>query len=91
MLVYVYVHLVYFAANWYIFYGDLVHFMAIWYILWRFGTFYGDLVHFMAIWYILWRFGILFPILVGFTKKNLATLTSIPSVSALLGKNSESG
>jgi hypothetical protein len=71
MLVYVYVHLVYFAANWYIFYGDLVHFMAIWYIL--------------------WRFGILFPILVGFTKKNLATLTSIPSVSALLGKNSESG
>jgi hypothetical protein len=28
----------------------------------------------MTIWYILWEFAILFPVLVCFTKKNLATL-----------------
>jgi hypothetical protein len=33
----------------------------------KFGLFYGHFVHFVAIWYI-------FPVLVSFTKKNLATL-----------------
>jgi hypothetical protein len=31
----------------------------------------------MAIWYILWSFGIFFPLLVFWTKKNLATLEVI--------------
>jgi hypothetical protein len=41
--------------------------MAIWSIC-------GYLVHFVAIWYILWLFGIYIFVLVGFPKKNLATL-----------------
>jgi hypothetical protein len=48
-----------------------------WYILWPFGLFYGHLsilygllVYFMVIWYI-------FPVLVSFSKKNLATLFGI--------------
>jgi hypothetical protein len=35
---------------------------------------YGHWKYFMAIWYILWWFGIFFPVLVCYTKKNLATL-----------------
>jgi hypothetical protein len=38
-----------------------------WDILWPFGIFYDHLVHFVFIWYI-------FPVLVSFTKTNLATL-----------------
>jgi hypothetical protein len=33
----------------------------------------------MALWYILWQFGIFFRILVFWTKKNLATLSSSPA------------
>jgi hypothetical protein len=43
------------------------YFMAIWNILQIFGIFYDHSVHFVFIWYI-------FPVLVSFTKKNLATL-----------------
>jgi hypothetical protein len=32
------------------------------------------LAYFMTLWSILWSFGIFFPVLVYFTKKNLATL-----------------
>jgi hypothetical protein len=42
-------------------------FFAIWFIL-------QPLVYFVAIWNILWLFGIFSPILVCYTKKNLATL-----------------
>jgi hypothetical protein len=56
------------------FYGHLEYLTVIWYILWQFGISYGNLVYLMAIWYILWSFGIFFPVLVCFTKKNLATL-----------------
>jgi hypothetical protein len=42
------------------FYDHLVHFTPL-------GMFYGHLVYFMVIWYI-------FPVLVCWTKKNLATL-----------------
>jgi hypothetical protein len=49
-------------------YVQLVFFIAIWYILWLFGTFYGYLV------YIFWLFGTFSPILVCYSKKNLATL-----------------
>jgi vacuolar-type H+-ATPase subunit I/STV1 len=45
----------------------LVYFMTIGIILWPFGIIYGRLVWFVVIWYIL-------PILVFWTKKNLATL-----------------
>jgi phosphotransferase system glucose/maltose/N-acetylglucosamine-specific IIC component len=44
------------------------------------GIFYGPLANFTANWYILllfgifWSFGVCFPVLVYFTKKNLATL-----------------
>jgi hypothetical protein len=45
------------------------------------GIFYDHLVYFkgqckyfMVIWYILWQFGIFCPVLVFWTKKNLATL-----------------
>jgi hypothetical protein len=38
------------------------------------GVFYGQLVYFMSIWYIFWSFGMLFPVLVCYSKKNLATL-----------------
>jgi hypothetical protein len=37
------------------------------------------LVFFMAIWYILWSLGVCLPILVFYTKKNLATLSSSAS------------
>jgi hypothetical protein len=43
--------------------------MDIYHILWTFATFYGHLVYFLVIWYII-------PILVSFSKKNLATLLS---------------
>jgi ABC-type uncharacterized transport system fused permease/ATPase subunit len=46
-----------------------------WYILWCFGIVYNKLVYLMVKWYILWSFGIVPPVLVCFTKKNLATLT----------------
>jgi hypothetical protein len=62
--------LVFFTAIWY-FYGHLVFFTVIWY-------FYGHLVFFTAIWSILRPFGIYFPVLVCFTKKNLATLHTLP-------------
>jgi hypothetical protein len=45
----------------------LIYFVPIWNILETFGIFYDHLVHFVFIWYI-------FPVLVSFTKKNLATL-----------------
>jgi hypothetical protein len=45
----------------------LVYFMDIWYILKPFGVFYWPLVYILGIWYI-------FPVLVCFSKKNLATL-----------------
>jgi hypothetical protein len=51
----------------YIYYSHLVNFTAFWYILWLFGIFCGHLVYFVVIWYT-------FPILVCFTKENLATL-----------------
>jgi hypothetical protein len=44
-----------------IIFGNLVYFTVMWYISWPFGIF-------------LWSFGIFFIILVGCTKKNLATL-----------------
>jgi hypothetical protein len=44
--------------------------MAIWSILWIFGIFYDHLVHFAFIRYI-------FPVLVSYTKKNLATLVCV--------------
>jgi hypothetical protein len=50
-----------------IFYDHQVYFTAIENILWPFGIFCGNLVYFVAIWYI-------FPVLVIWTKKNLATL-----------------
>jgi hypothetical protein len=56
---YIFGHLVYVAAIWYIlwpfgiFYGHLVYVAAIWYILW-------PLVYFVAIWYILWPFGLFY-------------------------------
>jgi hypothetical protein len=40
---------------------------------WPFGIF------FMAIWFIVCSFGTVFPVLVSFTKKNLATLVSGPT------------
>jgi hypothetical protein len=42
------------------------------------GKFCGHLVYFVAICYILWLFGMVFFVLVCSTKKNLATLQSIP-------------
>jgi hypothetical protein len=42
--------------------------------LWPFGLFYGQFLYFVAIRYVLLLFGIFFPVLVCFTKKNLATL-----------------
>jgi hypothetical protein len=50
--------------------------MAIRSILRPFGLFYGHLVYLVAIWYILCLFGAFFPVLVSFTKKNLATLAT---------------
>jgi hypothetical protein len=44
-----------------------VYFMAIWSILLQFGILCGHMVYFMVLWYI-------FPVLVYYTKKNLATL-----------------
>jgi hypothetical protein len=44
----------------------LVYFMNIWSILRPFDKFYGYLVYFVVNWYI-------YPVLVSFTKKNLAT------------------
>jgi hypothetical protein len=38
------------------------------------GTYYGHLEYFVAIWSIVTSFGILIPVLVFFTKKNVATL-----------------
>jgi hypothetical protein len=52
-----------------IFCDHLVNFPSIWYILWPFGIFCGHLEYFVAIWYIS-------PVLVCWTKKNLATLAS---------------
>jgi hypothetical protein len=53
-----------------------IDFEAIWNILRTFGTFYGHLVHVVFIWYI-------FPVLVSWTKKNLATLfRGMPSSSS---------
>jgi hypothetical protein len=53
------------ALDWkkwiYVFYGHLENFTDIWDI-------------FMTIWYILYSFGTFFPVLVSWTKKNLATL-----------------
>jgi hypothetical protein len=48
----------------------LIYFMAIWNILRTFKIF-------MTIWYILCSFGTLFPVLVPWTKKNLASLIGI--------------
>jgi hypothetical protein len=48
----------------------LIYFKAIWNILQTFGLFYDHLIYFAFIWYI-------FPVLVSFTKKNLATLDSV--------------
>jgi hypothetical protein len=45
-----------------------------WYVVWSFGKFCVHLVYFAAIWDICWSFCIFLPILVRFTKKNLATL-----------------
>jgi hypothetical protein len=42
--------------------------------LWSFCQFYGQMVYFMAIRYILWTFGIFFPVLVCWTKRNLANV-----------------
>jgi hypothetical protein len=44
-----------------------IYFMAISNMLWTFGIFYAHLVHLVLIWDI-------FPVLVSWTKKNLATL-----------------
>jgi hypothetical protein len=41
-------------------YAHLEYIMAIWYILWSFGVFYGHLVYFMVI-CILWKFWYIFP------------------------------
>jgi hypothetical protein len=43
-------------------------------ILCPFGVLYGHLQYFMAIWYIFWLFGVFCPVLVCWSKKNLATL-----------------
>jgi hypothetical protein len=51
------------------------------------GIFYGHLVHFTVFCYILWTFGIVcgnlvyYPLLVICTKKKLATLLSLPSMT----------
>jgi hypothetical protein len=45
----------------------LIHFMAIWNI-------YGYLRYFRTNWYILCAFGTFFPVLVSWTRENLATL-----------------
>jgi hypothetical protein len=48
-----------------------------WYILLPiYYQFYGHWKYLMAIWYILLSFGIFLPVLVFFTRKNLATLLS---------------
>jgi hypothetical protein len=60
-----------------LFYRNLVYLTEIWSILQKFGIFCGHLVYFVAIWYILWSFGRFF-VLVCCTKKNLATLPSVP-------------
>jgi hypothetical protein len=49
--------------RWWFIYGHLVYFTAIWYISWPLGIFSGYLV--------------IFPVLVCYTKKNLATLVYI--------------
>jgi hypothetical protein len=41
------------------------------------GIFFAHLEYLTAIWYILWSFGIHSPVLVCFSKKNLATLVSL--------------
>jgi hypothetical protein len=53
----------------------LVHFMAICFILLPFDIFCGHLANFMVIWYI-------FPVLVRFSKKNLATLLLMFTIAA---------
>jgi hypothetical protein len=50
-----------------------------WYIFWPFVIFYGHCVYFTAFWSSLWSFGIFLPIWNVWTKKNLATLLSIPA------------
>jgi uncharacterized membrane protein YdfJ with MMPL/SSD domain len=54
----------------------VIYFMASWNILLAFRKFYDHLVHFVLIWYI-------FPVLVLYTKKDLATLVVRQQVSAL--------
>jgi uncharacterized membrane protein YesL len=49
-------------------YCRLVYFISIWYTLWSFGVLFCHLV-------CMGPFGIFFPVLVHFTKKNLATLS----------------
>jgi hypothetical protein len=52
-----------------------IYFMAIWNIIQTFGKIYDHLAHFVFIWYI-------FPVLVSFTKKNLATLKPMKGADA---------
>jgi hypothetical protein len=67
--------------GWVLLWKIVVYFMTIWSILRPLEIFYGHLVYFTAIGNILWPFGIFcgnlvyfFPVLVFWTKKNLATL-----------------
>jgi hypothetical protein len=46
---YIFGHLVYIVAIWYIYFWHLVYFVAIWYIMWYFGIFFDDLVYFVVI------------------------------------------
>jgi hypothetical protein len=48
-----------------------------WNISWTFGPFYSHLIYLIDIGYLLWYIGKIFPVLVGCTKKNLATLSSL--------------
>jgi hypothetical protein len=68
----------------------LVYFISFWYILRPFGKLYGHLVNFTAIWYILRPLGAyiicnMFPVLVCFSKTNLATLLSCSFFATLAG------
>jgi hypothetical protein len=47
-------------------------------LLWKILVYFYHSVYFKAIWNILWQFGIFFPVLVFWTKKNLATLLQMP-------------
>jgi hypothetical protein len=60
------------------------------YILLPVRKFYGDLGYFMTIWYILYSFGTFFPVLVSYTKKNLATLDKRRKKTPQIAKHTHS-